>query len=189
MKQRDYGLQDGGNGKEIKQSRPWQRAFLPGQKVEMSFIFRHEEGANDGGESTTCPGCQTPSENSTDTDVRCKKCSMWFRRITVEEEERSLPRFYFPQKGWRSGTGVELVPESKVLRGPKRTFSAELEDEDDVKEFKRVRLVSTKKRIKHNDSSSEGSRQDVPSTPATLCPPNLPVSVQAKLPHREERLV
>ncbi|KAF1837793.1 hypothetical protein BDW02DRAFT_466187, partial [Decorospora gaudefroyi] len=43
VKQRDYGLQERGTGREIEQSRLWQSAFLPGQRVEMSFIFHLDE--------------------------------------------------------------------------------------------------------------------------------------------------
>jgi hypothetical protein len=152
MKKRDYILQDGGNGKEIEQSRPWQRAFLPGQKVEMSFIFHRESRADEGSGSATFPGCQTESENSTDADVRCKKCSMWFRSITVVEEEGVLPQTHLPQH-WRRKLGYR----PGLVTGRKRAFPTELEDEDDVKDFRRVRLISTKKRIKHSDYSPKWS--------------------------------
>jgi hypothetical protein len=157
MKQRDYSLQVGGNGKEIEQSRPWQRAFLPGQKVEMSFIFHREQAANDASGNVTCPGCQTPSGNSTDADVCCKNCSMWFRRVTVVEEEDSLLQTHLPQH-WRPKPG--FTPRPWNANGRKRAFPAELEDDDDVKEFRRVRLISTKKRMKHGNGSPR-----VPRTP------------------------
>jgi hypothetical protein len=154
MKQRDYGLQDGGDGKEIEQSRPWQRAFLPGQKVEMSFIFHREEGMNDGSESVTCPGCQTSTESSADADICCKQCLMWFRRIIVVEEDGSLPQTHLPQH-WQPKPGFEPGLGNAVATNRKRAFPAEREDEDDVKEFKRVRLISTKRRIKHSDDTTE----------------------------------
>ena len=152
MIQRDYGLQDGANGREIEQSRPWQRAFLPGQRVEMSFIFRREEGADDG--NVTCPGCQTASGNSNDVDICCKNCSMWFRRISVVEEEENLPKAYLPPYR-RPKAGFTPRPGKAVATGRKRVLPIEFEDEDDVKEFRRVRLISTKKRIKHNDDTSK----------------------------------
>jgi hypothetical protein len=190
MKKRDYGLQDGGNGKEIEQSRPWQRAFLPGQKVEMSFIFHREARADEGSRSATCPGCQTESENSTDADVCCKKCSMWFRRITVVEEEGVLPQTHLPQH-WRPKSSYR----PGLVSSRKRAFSTELKDEDDVKDFRRVRLVSTKKRIKRSDYTPEWSTLLTAFSPGfslagagQVAPPGATPGVTATLWEDEESL-
>jgi hypothetical protein len=135
----------------------------------MSFIFHREVRADEGSGSATCPGCQTDSENSTDADVCCKKCLMWFRRITVVEEEGVLPHTHLPQH-WRPKPDYR----SELVFSRKRAFSTELENEDDVKDFRRVRLVSTKKRIKRSDYIPESSTPLTASSPvfslAGACP-------------------
>ncbi|CAN9225294.1 unnamed protein product [Alternaria alternata] len=68
MAQRDYSLQIGGTGREINQSRPWQSAILPGQRVQMSFIFYQITSDDVALNSTACPGCRHPSKNSTEID-------------------------------------------------------------------------------------------------------------------------
>ncbi|KAF1849519.1 apses-domain-containing protein [Cucurbitaria berberidis CBS 394.84] len=171
MKERMYGLQDGATGREIEQSRNWQSAFLPGQRVEMSFIFHSDEPANEGLDRVVCPGCQTSSSNSTEADVHCQNCLMWFRRITVVEEEDSLPQ----------SSLLELKPgldESKPSGQPSTSFTAgkrrfehdDIKEDEDMREFKRVRLISTKKRVGHQRSVTTEDVTRNPS-PLTLTPP------------------
>ncbi|CAN9314900.1 unnamed protein product [Alternaria alternata] len=83
LKQRRYALQAGGTGRDVELSRPWQNAFLPGQRIEMSFIFEDRSGGN------TCPGCQNPSEHPAEVDTRCSTCGLSFRRV---EEVQDIGR-------------------------------------------------------------------------------------------------
>ena len=57
IKERQYSLQEKATRREIDQNRPWQRAFLPGQRIDMSFIF--DTPGSDKGTYATCPGCFT----------------------------------------------------------------------------------------------------------------------------------
>ncbi|KAF2822424.1 hypothetical protein CC86DRAFT_423586, partial [Ophiobolus disseminans] len=56
IEHKKYGLQDRATGREIEQSRSWQRAFLPGQRVEMNLIFRSDVSEDSATNNTTCPG-------------------------------------------------------------------------------------------------------------------------------------
>jgi hypothetical protein len=90
VKQKQYGLQDKASKRDIEQSRPWQRAFLPGQRIEMSFLFDTQEN-EDSIYAVTCPGCRTPSTNPTDAEIQCEKCRMWFQRITILQDVEPSP--------------------------------------------------------------------------------------------------
>ncbi|KAH5205228.1 hypothetical protein HBI18_155110 [Parastagonospora nodorum] len=144
VKRREYGLQVRSTGEEVEQSRPWQFAFLPGQHIEMSFIFK-EDGADESS-CTTCPRCRTPSAHSSDADIQCKKCQIWFRRITAVQDEELLLQATLSPDGQHT-QGPILRSESTVTRSRKRSFCSVTEDDDeDLTSFKRVRLVSQRKR-------------------------------------------
>lgn len=130
IQQRKYGLQDGATGKKIALTRPWQRAFLPGQRVEMAFIFQSDGAEDASATNTTCPSCQSLSQNTGDMDIHCQNCFIWYRRITEEQEVEHAPSVSGP------------VPPDR-----KRVTPDDLEGEEDVRDFKRVRLMRTKKRV------------------------------------------
>ncbi|KAI4695903.1 uncharacterized protein J4E88_000073 [Alternaria novae-zelandiae] len=135
MKQREYGLQIRKTGKEIEQSRPWQSAFSPGQHIEMSFVFNQD----DVGESSSaiCPGCRTPSSHSNDADIQCTECQMFFRRITVIQDDESPPR-NTPSAEDQHTRDFVLQPELTEVGSRKRTFYEPAErEEEDLRSFKR----------------------------------------------------
>jgi hypothetical protein len=151
VKQKQYGLQDRATKRDIEQTRSWQRAFLPGQRIEMSFLFDGHD--NQGGVSdVTCPGCQTTPSNSTDTEVQCENCRMWFRRITIIHDIEPQPQVPIPSP-WRSRPGFGKVGFTGLVSGPvrpgkKRVAPADIDGEDDLREFKRVRVITRKERTK-----------------------------------------
>jgi hypothetical protein len=151
VKQKQYGLQDKATKRDIEQTRPWQRAFLPGQRIEMSFLFDARD--NQGGVSdVTCPGCQTTSTNSTDTEVQCENCRMWFRRITIIQDVEPQPQVPVPSP-WRSKSEFGKAGFGGMVSGParpgkKRVTPADVDGEDDLREFKRVRLITRKERTR-----------------------------------------
>lgn len=59
-----YVIQHPSTRRDIDQSLPWETSFLPGQKVVMSMLFTEE-----GGSTTSCPRCQTSSEEQQTSDV------------------------------------------------------------------------------------------------------------------------
>lgn len=148
-----YGLQDRATGKEVEQSRAWQRAFLPGQRVEMSMVFHHNEPKHSDPANVTCPGCHTPASSDSDADVQCVRCLMWYRRITVIEEEgssKTMPQAQ-PQEFDQAFRGTIKPLESRKRKGAPQNLGFD-SDEEDVRGFKRVRILSTLRRDKYNRS-------------------------------------
>ncbi|OSS47245.1 hypothetical protein B5807_09803 [Epicoccum nigrum] len=138
IQQRKYGLQDGATGREIALTRPWQRAFLPGQRVEMAFIFQSDGAKDASATNTTCPGCQSPSQNTGDTDIHCHNCFIWYRRITEEQEVEHAASVSGP------------IPPDR-----KRVAPDDLEGEEDIRDFKRVRVMRTKRMASPNNSDEK----------------------------------
>ncbi|KAH7395284.1 hypothetical protein DE146DRAFT_721709 [Phaeosphaeria sp. MPI-PUGE-AT-0046c] len=138
--QKQYGLQDKASKRDIEASRPWQRAFLPGQRIEMSFIF--DAQGNEGSEvAVTCPGCQTPSTNPVDAEIQCENCKMWFRRITIVQDVEPPPQAAVPSP-WRSRSefgkpGFVGMVAGPVRPGKRRVAPSDVDGEDDLREFKR----------------------------------------------------
>lgn len=137
IQQRKYGLQDRASKREIEQTRAWQGAFLPGQRVNMAIIFESDrvEGADVA--NTTCPGCQTPSVDNSDVEIQCRSCLIWYRRITVVQELDT------PETQLNTSRQSDLAAHP-IPTASKRVAPGDLEGEEDVREFKRVRLVQTK---------------------------------------------
>jgi hypothetical protein len=145
--QKQYGLQDGATKREVERSRAWQSAFLPGQRVEMSMVFHSEEPASSDFNNATCPGCQTTTKGSTDSDIQCTNCSIWYRRITVVEDQippvtSSIDHDPMPKS-------VNTPDRDSLAHNRKRVQSdadSDDEGEEDVRGFKRVRIMSRPER-------------------------------------------
>jgi hypothetical protein len=181
--QKRYGLQERATGRDINQSRPWQGAFLPGQRVEMCFVFQDDNPVTLINTNTViCPGCGTPCINCNGADIHCKACFIWFRRITIVEDVEPTPHVPLPQpwkhkpESSKSNLSVELS--GPLAAGRKRTSPSDLEGEEDVREFKRVRILSTRKRVKRHiiarkvetNTSISWSQSPVPVGPSSQNP-------------------
>ncbi|KAF2445023.1 hypothetical protein P171DRAFT_514070 [Karstenula rhodostoma CBS 690.94] len=188
VQDKQYGLQEKATRRDIDQTRPWQRVFLPGQRIEMSFIFHsHEssEAANEGTDISTCPGCQTSSPNASDADTRCSNCLMWFRRITVVTEVEPPPPVPLPNP-WRMTSAFGKPSFSAQLSGPlrpgkRRLAKDDLEGEDDVREFKRVRLVAERRHIKRQRFVSVTAEESFATFAGLPAPSKLTSSTLATL--------
>ncbi|KXX78308.1 hypothetical protein MMYC01_206239 [Madurella mycetomatis] len=70
---KEYVLQDCRTGRDITPSRPWAGTFLPGQRVNMSMVFKHVEQQSQSSTtddfSSTCPGCKACNPHPTGVDV------------------------------------------------------------------------------------------------------------------------
>jgi hypothetical protein len=144
-----YGLQDRATGRELEQSRNWERALLPGQRVEMSIVFHSEELPVAASGGVTCPGCHTPDGNSTGADIQCKSCLIWYRRITVVEESSALDIQSNRHADETHMTSRTVSRKSNGKRGA--TEHPEEENPEDVRDFKRVRILSTQEPVNYND--------------------------------------
>ena len=87
VRNKEYALQDRARGFEITRARPWQSAFLPGQRVDMSFIFEQlastpEAEYQQAQQQVTCPSCGSMAKASAEMDIE------WF----------ALPRIVFKDR-------------------------------------------------------------------------------------------
>jgi hypothetical protein len=68
VRNKEYVFQESATGRDIERSRPWTGAFLPGQRVNMSLIFRYI--ADDGNANTSCPNCHQSSTQSYEKSIQ-----------------------------------------------------------------------------------------------------------------------
>lgn len=70
VKKKEYVFQDHATQQDIRRTRPWAAAFLPGQRVDMSMLFRDITSEEDGSQNTSCPKCQEISTGSSDQVIQ-----------------------------------------------------------------------------------------------------------------------
>ncbi|KAK4210533.1 hypothetical protein QBC37DRAFT_292254 [Rhypophila decipiens] len=103
VRMRRYRLIEQAIRREIDQSKAWDKAFLPHQKIVISLLCKDAEAKAEhgtpGGHLATCPWCKTQSGSDTSTQVQCQGCNMFFTRV-VELEDIVLPPQ--PSTGWRA---------------------------------------------------------------------------------------
>ncbi|PVH89250.1 hypothetical protein DL98DRAFT_647802 [Cadophora sp. DSE1049] len=160
VKNQEYVLQEHATRREIRRHLPWEVSFLPGQRIVMALIFEDQEKTNSA--QTTCPRCQSPSRGLQDSDIQCLSCDMWYRRITEYKDVEPPPpppptrsfrlhKVRFGQNPFAADVPVPLRSEGPTSNLPdkRKLATAEIQDLDDVSYFKRVRMISSKIRIKH----------------------------------------
>lgn len=64
----EYVFQDHATRRDIDRSKSWTTAFLPGQIVDMSLIFRDWDDQQ--GESNSCRGCKRPFSEGNDAAIQ-----------------------------------------------------------------------------------------------------------------------
>jgi hypothetical protein len=69
IRKREYVLQESANGKEIDRSIQFEDAFLPGQKVTMSILFKKEVGEQSIPPSVHCPRCGAVAGRPENIDI------------------------------------------------------------------------------------------------------------------------
>jgi hypothetical protein len=67
---KEYILQERATGREIDRSRCWKRSFLPGQRIDMSLIFKREVTRSQRSMAANCPKCQLTSDKPTNMDIQ-----------------------------------------------------------------------------------------------------------------------
>jgi hypothetical protein len=67
VRNKEYVLQEHATKRELSRNRPLEVSILPGQRVEMAVIF--EKRGEQILTQTTCPGCQTPSTQSQNSEI------------------------------------------------------------------------------------------------------------------------
>ncbi|KAH7410535.1 hypothetical protein BKA64DRAFT_357102 [Cadophora sp. MPI-SDFR-AT-0126] len=160
VKRREYILQEHSTKREISRTRHWEGAFLPGQRIDMSLIFDTREQSRI---ETSCPSCKEVSKDSQDLEIQCQNCGIWYRRVTELLDEEELPMSPAPtssrnrqttaQFGKPSFNDISYGPKPPsqfpaLPSSPKRKLDCTQLEEDDLSQFKRIRLVSKEKRQK-----------------------------------------
>ncbi|KAF2500792.1 hypothetical protein BU16DRAFT_259008 [Lophium mytilinum] len=137
VQDRDYALQEQATRREIDRESNWDLAFFPGQKVDMALIFRKNGEAGDK-TIAGCPNCYAINGSSTEENVQCSKCSVWYQRVTDinEEDDNSDP---FP-----TSSTAPTIPESVPHLSKQREVAAD--GRLDVAGIKRMRIVSRKRK-------------------------------------------
>jgi hypothetical protein len=62
---KEYVFQERAAGRVIDRSRSFEATFLPGQKIVMTMLFNET-----GGSATSCPRCQSTSDQLQDSDIQ-----------------------------------------------------------------------------------------------------------------------
>ncbi|ESZ93230.1 hypothetical protein SBOR_6386 [Sclerotinia borealis F-4128] len=108
----DFAIQDSATKRDIQLQDDWELCFSPGQKVEMSMIFRQVQVSNN------CARCDSICHSYNDGEVECPKCGISFRIITEVEDHDPTPN---------------------ILKD--RTIKpADADIDDDLRLFRRVRI-------------------------------------------------
>ena len=70
VRQREYTLQEHATGREIDRTIAWDDAFLPGQRIDMSLIFKQQSPEKESNNSSSCPRCHAVSEMPAGSEVQ-----------------------------------------------------------------------------------------------------------------------
>ncbi|EAQ84488.1 hypothetical protein CHGG_08502 [Chaetomium globosum CBS 148.51] len=154
----EFVIEDDGTKRDVDLTSDWGTCFFPGQRVSMSMVFKSLKNAT----TSTCPSCGTESGSAPDREVvwyvqahqlgiiepvdlpgSSEKCGVTFRRVREESDEMPPPL--------HQTTLSEKVQSPDRLPGvgpqpPKR--KSEAEGVDDVRGFRRVRLLDSGTRCK-----------------------------------------
>lgn len=71
VQRKRYSLREDNTHQEIDESMPWESAFMPHQKVNMSLMCKAMgDKSQDGQVTSSCPFCKTPSDRDTGVEVK-----------------------------------------------------------------------------------------------------------------------
>ncbi|KAI9766819.1 MAG: hypothetical protein M1840_006295 [Geoglossum simile] len=123
----EFVIRETSRKRAIDLSKPWESALMPGQKIDMSMVFRKQNVPQ-----SSCPGCQSVNGGFAEDEVECKACSMIYQRI-IEQEVEPVE----PESGHRHHqSGVNLdSPLSEELVQSMGTV-------DDIHQFRRVQIIT-----------------------------------------------
>ena len=149
----EFAIQETSTKRQIDLRNDWETCFLPGQRVDMSMIFRHNVA-----DHSVCPGCATKrtitwlKENET---VDCLECGMAYSHHVVEHGQVDSPTSRPSIIDVSEPDRKTRQPRPRLLqvglRPPKR--KREYAADDDMRLFRRVRIIDEVK----NSSKDNGS--------------------------------
>jgi hypothetical protein len=151
---RQYVLEDEQTNQQLDRTRNWKACFRPGRRVLMSMIFEElfiSEQA--------CPSCGAHSSGPTDSLVTCNECGLQYRRITEVEHIKPNIEDLVMDSAATGSSERRLKPELTLQSlGPSAPLKETEDDvesltDDDVCDFRRVRLVSQAEEIAPDELS------------------------------------
>ena len=131
----EFVIQETSTKRDIDLTRDWDLCFLPGQRVEMSMIFKRPMQPY-----RTCPSCYTLHSPSEDENIDCDTCGMTFRSITEASLDVSMDTHQQEDKSLQNTSSASEA-------GPRRPGELARIDHDcdtctavKISLFRRVRL-------------------------------------------------
>lgn len=139
----EFAIQETSTKRQIDLNGDWETVFLPGQRVDMSMIFRKNMA-----DHSVCPGCSTIiSGVEEDRIVDCLECGMAYSHH-VEKDNRAGPSTSRPSITNMSepNSQIRRTRPSQRQIGPnilkrKRGYEAD----DEMRLYRRVRIIDEAK--------------------------------------------
>lgn len=162
VKRKEYALHDRFGRRDLTRCKAFAVTFLPGQRVDMSFVFEEIVHTKTGSSviSNVCPRCQWEADAAISSeDTTCTQCGMIYRRIAASSPEQS--RYISQPELWN--------------RKPHSALKRKLDtDGDALIHFKRIRLHSQEVPtigawIAHNHPTGKREKRGNGSTAARIC--------------------
>lgn len=143
----DFVIQDTATKREIDLSRNWDTCFLPGQKIEMSMIFRWQTRKTNG-----CPNCGCQGAPKEVSDVECARCGVTFGRV-IELGDSPNKTIAAPRKTSvkQHLLAVSYLESSSNLQGgcaptAARPPQTAYDEEEDIRHCRRIIVVQRQRR-------------------------------------------
>jgi hypothetical protein len=156
IERREFEIQDSSRKRPINLLKPWDSVIMPGQKIDMSMIFR-EPNLPQG----SCPGCQFindgPGEDEVEwyvslirprlvidkiiATISSQGCSMTYWRIVEVQDTKSV------QGGQAdSDSPVSKIPSTASASLRQEVHFQSTENVNEIHQFRRVRVITRKPR-------------------------------------------
>ncbi|KAH6975231.1 hypothetical protein BKA56DRAFT_675286 [Ilyonectria sp. MPI-CAGE-AT-0026] len=157
-----YALEDHASRKELNQTMPWDHAFRPYQKVNMSILCKDSLDKPGEVPKRSCPWCRHLASGEESVEIKCENCNMFYRRVTEIEDIKVEKRAKY-----KAPVCILGRPSTKARAAFEKTTDVESEsDEDDVSGLVRVRIIRKKRKTKSQRESGSHS----PTSPTTVEP-------------------
>ncbi|KAN0098878.1 hypothetical protein V8E51_014541 [Hyaloscypha variabilis] len=139
----DFVIQDSATKKDVNLEMDWELCFSPGQRVEMSMVFKRPARP-----TNTCPTCKADCGGSTEEDIECPKCGLNFRRVldlgNVPDSISNVNRLNAALRSVKSPVMYDPIQLDPILptNSLKRKRGENQEEIDEVSLFRRVRIYN-----------------------------------------------
>ena len=133
----EFVIQETHTKRQIDLTQDWELCFLPGQRVDMSMVFRIAVIGR-----KACPNCGILSPNDNIKEIECSKCGITFGSISARDWQ--APSVLKPS------SGKSIIRDNDLYHPPlppsalnSRKRKDVMEDEDEMRRFRRVRIIDT----------------------------------------------